>query len=121
MDVGNLIGTVAGKRVLMLDDMISTGGTICEAARLLMDKGAKDVYAAATHGVLAGRAMEKIAESPISQVVISDTIPAGDRCEPIRHKLTVLSVGELLGEAIGRIHNNSSISALFHGMAGVKR
>ncbi len=121
VDVGNLIGTVAGKRVLMFDDMISTGGTICEAARLLMDKGAVDVHAAATHGVLAGRAMEKLSESPISRVVVSDTIPAGPRCDPIRDKLVVLSVGELLGEAIGRIHNNSSISALFHGTVGVKR
>lgn len=121
VDVGNLIGDVAGKRVLMFDDMISTGGTICQAARLLMDEGATDVIAAATHGVLAGRAMEKIADSPISRVVITDTIPAGDRCLPIKDKLLVLSVGELLGEAIGRIHNNTSISALFRGTAGVKR
>lgn len=121
VDVGNLIGNVAGKRVLMFDDMISTAGTVCEAARLVMDEGAIDVIAAATHGVLAGKAVPRLAESPISRVVITDTIPVGERCEPLKNKLKVLSVGELLGEAIGRIHDNTSISALFRSTAGVKR
>jgi ribose-phosphate pyrophosphokinase len=121
VDVGNLIGNVAGKQVLMFDDMISTGGTVCEAARLVMDEGALDVISAATHGVLAGKAIEKLAASPISQIVITDTIPSTDRVEPIRDKLTVLSVGDLLGEAVGRIHNNTSISELFKSTAGVKR
>jgi len=121
VDVGNLIGNVAGKQVLMFDDMISTGGTVCEAARLVMDEGATDVIAAATHGVLAGNAIEKLADSPISQVIITDTIPSTDRIEPIREKLTVLSVGQLLGEAVGRIHNNTSVSELFKSTAGVKR
>lgn len=121
VDVGNLIGDVAGKRVLMFDDMISTGGTVCQAAQLVMDEGAIDVIAAATHGVLAGAAISKLADSPISKVLITDTIPPGERCGPIADKLTVLSVGELLGEAIGRIHNNASISALFKSTAGAKR
>ncbi|MEM9373542.1 MAG: ribose-phosphate pyrophosphokinase [Planctomycetota bacterium] len=121
VDVGNLIGNVAGKRVLMFDDMISTGGTVCEAARLVMDEGATDVISAATHGVLAGRAIEKLNESPISQVIVTDTIPMTERVTPLRDKLTVLSVGDLLGEAIGRIHNNTSISELFRSTAGVKR
>lgn len=121
VDVGNLIGNVAGKQVLMFDDMISTGGTVCEAARLVMDEGATDVISAATHGVLAGKAIERLAESPISQVVVTDTIPMTERVAPLKDKLTVLSVGDLLGEAVGRIHNNSSVSELFRSTAGVKR
>jgi len=119
--VGNLIGDVKGKTVLMFDDMISTGGTVCQAAQLVVEEGAKDVIAAATHGVLAGKAMEKLADSPFSKIVATDTIPMGDRCDPIKDKLVVLSVGELLGKAIKRIHNNDSISALFKGTSGAKR
>lgn len=121
VDVGNLIGSVAGKRVLMFDDMISTGGTVVEAARLVLDEGATDVVAAATHAVLAGPAVERFAESPISRLVVTDTIPCGERCKPIEDKLAVLGVGDLLGEAIGRIHRDKSVSALFRKTAGVKR
>jgi ribose-phosphate pyrophosphokinase len=119
--VGNLIGDVAGKTVLMFDDMISTGGTVVEAAKLVMDEGASDVVCAATHAVLAGPAMEKLADSPISKVVVTDTIPEAGRCELIRDKLVILSVGEMLGQAITRIHNDQSISALFERTAGAKR
>ena len=119
--VGNLIGDVANKTVLMFDDMISTGGTVVEAAKLVMDEGASDVVCAATHAVLAGPAMEKLADSPISKVVVTDTIPEAGRCEQISEKLVILSVGEILGQAITRIHNDESISALFQRTAGAKR
>lgn len=119
--VGNLIGDVANKTVLMFDDMISTGGTVVEAARLVMDEGASDVICAATHAVLAGPAMQKLADSPISKLVVTDTIPGGNRCELIRDKLVTLSVGEILGQAITRIHKDESISALFERTAGAKR
>lgn len=119
--VGNLIGDVTNKTVLMFDDMISTGGTVVEAARLVMDEGAKDVVCAATHAVLAGPAMQKLGDSPISKVVVTDTIPEGGRCEAIKDKLVILSVGEILGQAITRIHNDESISALFERTAGAKR
>lgn len=119
--LSNLIGDVRGKTVLMVDDMISTGGTVCEAAKLVMERGAKQVIAAATHGVLVGMAMQRLAEAPISQVVLTDTIPLGPRLDPIRHKLVELSVGELLGKAIHNIHHNLSVSALFKDTAGVKR
>ncbi len=119
--VGNLIGDVKGKTVLMFDDMISTGGTVVEAAKLVMDEGAADVVCAATHAVLAGPAMEKLANSPISKVVVTDTIPEAGRCEQIKDKLVILSVGEMLGQAITRIHNDESISALFERTAGAKR
>ncbi len=119
--VGNLIGEVEGKTVLMFDDMISTGGTVIEAARLVREHGATAVYAAATHAVLAGPAIERFADDAIDQLIVTDTIPSADRLAPIAHKTTVLSVGDLLGEAINRIHTDRSVSALFRGTAGVKR
>ncbi|GJM19598.1 MAG: ribose-phosphate pyrophosphokinase [Phycisphaeraceae bacterium] len=119
--VGNLIGEVEGKTVLMFDDMISTGGTVIEAAKLVREHGAVAVYAAATHAVLAGSAIERFADDAVDHLIVTDTIPAGDRYAPIAHKTTVLSVGDLLGEAINRIHTDRSVSALFHGTAGVKR
>jgi ribose-phosphate pyrophosphokinase len=117
----HIIGSVKGKTVLMFDDMISTGGTICEAANLVMQQGAVDVIAAATHGVLCGPAVQRISASPISSLVVTDSIPADGRLRPLGEKLTMLSVGPLLGEAIHRIHNNLSLSALFERTAGTKR
>ncbi|MAE67346.1 MAG: ribose-phosphate pyrophosphokinase [Phycisphaeraceae bacterium] len=109
----NLIGDVKDKTVLMFDDMITTAGTMCEAAKLVMDRGARRVMAASTHPVLVGLAMERLAEAPIDKIVVCDTIPCGTRCKPIEDKLIELSVAELLGEAIHRIHHNQSVSALF--------
>ncbi len=109
----NLIGDVKDRTVIMFDDMITTAGTICEAANLVMDRGARDVLAACTHPVLVGLAMERLNESPINEVVVCDTIPCGPRCQPIESKLVELSIGELLGEAIHRIHHNQSVSSLF--------
>ena len=109
----NLIGDVIDRTVLMFDDMITTGGTVCEAARLVIERGAKGVIVACTHPVLVGLAMERLADEPIDKVVVCDTIPCDTRCKPIEHKLVVLSVAELLGEAIHRIHHDSSVSSLF--------
>lgn len=118
---GNLIGDVKDKTVLMFDDMISTAGTVCEAAKLVMDRGARGVIAAATHGVLVGPAIERLSASPISKVVVCNTIPMPARCEPLRPKLVELCIGSLLAQAIERIHNNQSVSALFKDTAGTKR
>jgi ribose-phosphate pyrophosphokinase len=118
---GHLIGSVKNKTVLMYDDMISTAGTICEAAKVVLDQGAKKVIAAATHPVLVGLAMQRIAASPITRLVCTNTIPSGDRIDPIRDRYVELCVSELLGEAIHRIHHNMSISALFRNTAGAKR
>jgi ribose-phosphate pyrophosphokinase len=118
---GNLIGSVKGKTVLMFDDMISTAGTIVEAADLVMRHGATRVIAAATHPVLAGKAVERLVRSPIEQIVVANTIPLGERLAPISGKIVELCVGKLLGEAIYRIHNNMSISALFRQTMGTKR
>ncbi len=118
---GVLIGSVKGKSVLMIDDMISTAGTICEAAKLVMESGATQVIAAATHPVLVGMAMERLADAPISKVVVTNTIPDGERTAPIKHKLVELDVGPLLGDAVHRIHHHQSVSALFNSTAGAKR
>jgi ribose-phosphate pyrophosphokinase len=118
---GNLIGSVKDKTVIMFDDMISTAGTVCEASRLVMDRGAKQVIAAATHAVMVGMAIQRLNEAPIHTVVVTNTIPPDSRLEGIRHKLVELCVGPLIGEAIHRIHHNLSVSALFKGTAGPKR
>ena len=117
----NLIGEVKGRTVLMFDDMISTAGTVCEAAKMVMEHGAKDVIVSATHAVLVGLAMERLSESPISQIVVTDTIPNGQRTAAIANKLVRLTVAKLLGEAVHRIHHDMSVSALFRRGADTKR
>jgi len=113
----NIIGDVAGKSVLMVDDMITTGGTMLEACRILRDFGAGDIYIAATHAVFAPPAMERLVQANVAKIAVTDTIPIGERCGPIRDRLVVLSVAELVGEAIHRIHNNLSVSAIFKASA----
>lgn len=108
----NIIGApVKGKIALMFDDMISTAGSICGAAQVIHDLGARQIYVAATHGVLCGPAIERLSRSPVREVVITDTIPL--RSEQLIPKIKVLSVAPLLGEAIKRIHRNESVSRLF--------
>ena len=119
--VKNLIGEVEGCTVLMFDDLVSTAGTMCEAARLVMERGAVDVVCAATHGVFVGMALERIQNSPISRMVVTDTISCEGRCDVIKDQLVELSVGKLLGEAIHRIHHDQSISAMFRTIVGTKR
>jgi ribose-phosphate pyrophosphokinase len=108
-----IIGDVAGKNVIMVDDMISTAGTMLEAVRILRDNGALEIYLSATHGVFAPPAMERLADCKFTKIAVTDTIPMGDRIDPIKDRLVVLGTAELLGEAIHRIHHNASVSALF--------
>jgi len=109
----HVIGDVEGKNVIMVDDMITTAGTITEACKILRDHGVKQVYIAATHAVFAPPAMERLAACPFARMAVTDTIPIGNRVDPIKDRLEVLSVADLLGEAIHRIHHNESVSALF--------
>ena len=110
----NLIGgPIEGKTVVLFDDMISTGGSICGAAHLVHKLGAGKIYIAATHGVLCGNAVENLKNSPVENIVLSDTIPFP---EELLQNLKVLSVAPLLGEAIRRIHCNESVSRLFTDM-----
>jgi ribose-phosphate pyrophosphokinase len=113
VEVGEIIGEVAGKDVLMMDDMITTGGTVASAAELCKAKGARDIYVGATHAVLCGPAAERLREAPINEVVVTDTIPVPREKIDAIGKLKVLSVSELIGEAIHRIHNDESVSSLF--------
>ncbi len=108
----NIIGaSVEGKVAMMFDDMISTAGSICGAAKVLHERGAREIYAGATHGVLCGPAIERLKNSPIREIVITDTIPL--QPSQVLPKIKVLSVAPLLGEAIKRIHRNESVSRLF--------
>lgn len=108
----NIIGDVEGKTALILDDMIDTAGTLTEAAQAVKDHGAKEVYAAATHAVLSGPAIERISNSVIKKVILTDTIPVTDAVSNCS-KIEVLSVSDMLAEAISRIHNYDSVSSLF--------
>jgi len=108
---GFLIGDVRNKNVLMVDDIIATAGSVCEAAKLLRAHGAKSVSVAATHPVLCGPATERLGAAPIDRIVVTDTIPLREAAASL--PLTVVSVASLLGEALKRIHLNESVSSLF--------
>ena len=107
----DIIGDIAGKTCIMFDDIIDTAGTICGAAQLLKDKGAKDVYVCATHPVFSGPALERLEKSPIKEVIVTNTIPLNK--DNLPSKIKQLSVAQLLGEAISRIHDGESVSSLF--------
>ena len=107
-----IIGEVKDKNVLMCDDIIATAGTMCSAARLVKQRGAQKIYVGATHGIFAGRALEQLKQAGIDEVVITDTIPLSDEAEKSGN-IRVLSIADMLGEAIKRIHRNESVSSLF--------
>lgn len=107
----NIIGDVEGREAIILDDMIDTAGTLIQAAEAVKKKGAVRVMAAATHAVLSGKARERIRDSVLEEVVVTNSIPPNG--DDDTGKLTVLSLAGLLGESIRRIHENSSVSSLF--------
>jgi ribose-phosphate pyrophosphokinase len=110
-EIMNVIGEVEGKSVIIIDDIIDTAGTICTAAKVMMEKGAREVYACCTHPVFSGPAIERLAAAPIKEIVVTNTIPlTKERQLP---NITVLSVAPLVGEAILRIHEDLSVSKLF--------
>ncbi|MBI1853481.1 MAG: ribose-phosphate pyrophosphokinase [Planctomycetes bacterium] len=109
-EVVNIIGNVTGKNVVIVDDMISTGGSITEAAKAVKSRGAKDVYLCATHAVLCGGAVEKLNTTDVQRIIVTDTIPLGEK--QVKN-LDVLTIAPLLGEAIRRIHRSESVSYLF--------
>jgi len=110
--VMNIIGNVEGQTCVIVDDMVDTAGTLCEAARSLMENGATSVHAAITHAVLSGPALKRIEESPLEQVIVTDTIPLRPDAVDVG-KLHVVSVAVPIGEAIRRINNEESVSSLF--------
>jgi len=110
VDAYNVVGDVTGCDVIMVDDLTTTCGTLCAAAQLLMDRGAASVRAAVSHGLLTDQGLERLKASAITELVVTDTVP------PVNAQgfpITVLSVADLLGEAIQRIHNDKSVSSLF--------
>jgi ribose-phosphate pyrophosphokinase len=111
-EVMHLIGDVKGKPCIIIDDMIDTAGTLAGAARALVEHGATRVVACATHGVLSGPAIQRISDSPIDEVVVTDTIPLSDAAKACA-KVKQVSIARLLGEAIKRIHSSDSVSSLF--------
>jgi len=108
---GFIIGEVRDKHVLVVDDIIATGGSVCEAARMLRDHGACSVEVAATHAVLCDPAPERLAAAPIDHITVTDTVPLREDARAL--PITVVSVASLLGEAMRRIHFNESVSSLF--------
>ena len=110
-EVMNIIGSVEGKKVILVDDMIDTAGTLCNAAAAIMEKGAKDVTACATHAVLSGPAIERIRNSAIKELVLLDTIPLPE--EKTLPNFTVLPVAPLFAEAIERIYEDKPVSPMF--------
>jgi ribose-phosphate pyrophosphokinase len=111
-EIMNIVGDVKGKKAVIVDDIIDTAGTLTNAAQAIINAGASSVAACASHAVFSGKAVQRINDSPLSHVVVTNTIPldeAGAACQKVR----VRSVGRLLGEAIKRIHHGDSISSLF--------
>jgi ribose-phosphate pyrophosphokinase len=111
-EVMNIIGDVKGRDAVIVDDMIDTAGTLTQAAIAVMNAGAKSVTACATHAVLSGPALERIEKSPLSQIIVTDSIPLSAEAKG-SSKVKPLTVARLLGEAIKRIHHGDSISSLF--------
>lgn len=111
-EVMNIIGNAEGRTILIVDDLIDTGGTFCGAAEALRNAGAKEIFGACTHPILSGSAPERIGQSVVSKVFITDTIPLDSKCAQT-NKFDVISVAELFGEAITRGFKNQSISSLF--------
>ena len=110
-EIMNIIGDIDGKNCILLDDMIDTAGTICNAASALIELGAKNVYACATHGVLSGPAKERLEKSPIQELVLLNTLPIDD--EKKLDKMTFISVGPIFSEVITRVYQGGSVSTLF--------
>jgi ribose-phosphate pyrophosphokinase len=111
-EVVNIIGDVKGRDAIIVDDMIDTAGTLCAAAQAVKEKGARAVFAVASHGVLSNPAVERINASPLEELIITDTIPPRPDVRACS-KIKVLSVARMVGEAVKRIHHGDSISSLF--------
>ncbi|MBN2137237.1 MAG: ribose-phosphate pyrophosphokinase [Sedimentisphaerales bacterium] len=115
VEAKEIIGEVEGRNVLMCDDIIATAGTVCSAANLIKDRGAKKIYICATHGVFAGQALERLSQAPVDEIVVTDTIPLTEEASKVGN-IKVLSVAAMLGEAIKRTHRNESVSSLFNAI-----
>ena len=111
-EVHHVVGDVDGRTALVVDDMVDTGGTLAKVAQALMDAGARDVLASATHAVLSGKAVERIDQSPLSRLIVTDSIPLAEDKQG-SPKVVVLSIAELMAKAIRNIHEEASVTSLF--------
>jgi ribose-phosphate pyrophosphokinase len=111
-EVMHIIGEVEGKRCVLIDDIVDSAGTLCNAARALLDAGAKSASAYVTHGVLSGDAVARVSSSPLEKLVITDSIPATQAVR-VSNVVEQLTIAPLLAEAIRRISDESSVSSLF--------
>ena len=111
-EVVQIIGDVKGKRAIMIDDIIDTAGSLVNGANALLERGAKEVYGACTHAVLSGPAMERISNSPITSLIVTDTIPLSQKAKDCG-KIKVVSVADLIANAINNIHYDKSVSNIF--------
>ncbi len=117
-EVYNIIGDVSGKHALVVDDIVDTAGTLCKAADALIEYGAKGVFAACTHAVLSGPAIQRIGASPIEKLVVTDTIPLSPAAEELKN-IEMVSVAPIFAEAIKRIHTGESVSSLFEEIESI--
>ena len=111
-EVMQIIGDVKGATCIIVDDIVDTAGTLCGAAKALKDRGAKTVYAYITHPVFSGKAYQNIEKSMLDEIIVTDTIPLGDKGGKTKN-IRQISVSEMLAETIRRIHNKESVSTLF--------
>jgi ribose-phosphate pyrophosphokinase len=112
-EVTHVIGNVVGKRAIMIDDVIATGGTLVNAAKRLMDEGALEVSAAATHGELSGGAYQKIEDSPLKEVIVTNTLPL--KVDEPRSKIRTLNIAPILASTIKNVFTDESVSEVFMG------
>jgi ribose-phosphate pyrophosphokinase len=110
-EVHHVVGEVEGRTALIVDDIVDTGGTLAKVAQAIKEAGAREVLASSSHAVLSGKAMEKIDESPLSRLIVTDSIPLGNR--RTSEKIVVLSIADLMGKAIRNIHDEASVTSLF--------
>ena len=113
IDALDLVGEVEGRPCLVVDDMIDTGGTMVKGAEVLAEKGAGEIYIGATHGLFSGKAVQKIEEAPIKEVVVTNTVPIPE--EKRIGKLTILSIAPIIASAIRAVFEDTSVSEIFHG------
>jgi ribose-phosphate pyrophosphokinase len=109
----DVVGEVGGRPCVLIDDMIDTGGTMVQGAQALVDKGAAHVYVGATHGLLSGKAVQKLEEAPIKEVIVTNTVPVPE--EKRIEKLTVLSIAPIIASALRAVFEDTSVSEIFHG------
>ena len=112
-EVSNIVGEVEGKHCIVPDDMIDTAGTMVSAVRVLKERGARDIYVLATHPLISGPAVERLASADVKEITVTDTVPLAPGVQEALPKLTVLSVASLLAQAIESTHENTSVSKLF--------